>query len=189
VSDPNERRHVANIDIVEFYTPAFGGRVPAQLFYESVSNTGVPGKQTAKVILNQAARMIWLGDRIQEVSLGRPALPLTFCIIAAEAVAKLADGLEEEGKSRAYVRHFFSDLCTAEQRAGIHLALQWANPRPPSSPDDMADYLYSMRCDVVHEGRYFEMTVPSDLCVGEVRMVVLEGAIQAARNVAARSGA
>ena len=131
--------------------------------------------------------MVWLADRIQEVSRGRPALPITFFIIAAEAVAKLADGFEDEGQSRAYVRRFFSEFCTEHHRARVHHALEWAVPRPPPSPHAIADYLYSIRCDVVHEGRYFEMTVPSDHCLAEVRMVVLEGVVQAARNVAAGS--
>jgi hypothetical protein len=187
VSDADERLHVANIDFAEFYAPAIGGVEPARAFYDSLSGSGLEARRAAKVILNQAARMIWIGDRIQEVSKGRPALPITFLIIAAEAVAKLADGFEDVGHSHAYVRRFFFDFCTEDQRTRAHRALQWAVPLPPPSPDDIADYLYSIRCDVVHEGRYFEMTVPSDHCVAEVRMVVLEGAVQAARNVAARS--
>jgi hypothetical protein len=175
-----EPLHVANIDVPEFYASVLGGLAAARAFYDSLSGSGLVAKRTAKVILNQAARMIWLADRIQAVSKGRPALPITFFIIAAEAVAKLADGFEEEGQSRVYVRRFFSDFCTEEERARAHRALEWAIPRPPTSPDGVADYLYSIRCDVVHEGRYFEMTLPSDLCVAAVRSVVLEGAVRAA---------
>lgn len=186
-ADGFERLHVANIDFPEFYASVLGGLDAARTFYDSLSGSGVEAKRTAKVILNQAARMVWLADRIQEVSRGRPALPITFFIIAAEAVAKLADGFEDEGQSRHYVRQFFSVFCTKEQRARAHRALERAAPLPPTSPDAIADYLYSIRCDVVHQGRYFEMTVPSDLCVAEVRAIVLEGAAKAARDVAATS--
>lgn len=186
MSDP-ERLHVANIDVGEVFAPVLGGVDPARAFYASLSSSGVEARRTAKVILNQAARMVWLADRVQEVSKGRPALPITFFIIAAEAVAKLADGFEDEGQSRAYVRRFFLDFCSGEQRARAHRALRLAVPLPLPSPDDIADYLYSIRCDVVHEGKYFEMTVPSDHCVAEVRLVVLEGAVRAAQTVAARS--
>ncbi len=117
MSDPDERLHVANIDFAEFYALALGGLDEARAFYESLSGSGVEAKRTAKVIVNQAARMVWLADRIQEVSKGRPALPITFFIIAAEAVAKLADCFEDEGQSRVYVRRFFSDFCSEEQRA------------------------------------------------------------------------
>jgi hypothetical protein len=180
-----ERQHVANIDVPDFYASALGDITAARTLYNSLSGSGVEETRTAKVILNQAARMVWLADRIQDVSAGRPALPITFFIIAAEAVAKLADGYEDEGKSRHYVRRFFSVFCTEDQRRRAYRALQWAVPLP-QSPDEIADYLYSIRCDVVHEGRYFEMSVPSDACVGEVRAIVLEGAANAAQSVAAR---
>ena len=180
-----ERQHVANIDVPDFYASALGDITAARTLYNSLSGSGVEETRTAKVILNQAARMVWLADRIQDVSAGRPALPITFFIIAAEAVAKLADGYEDEGKSRHYVRRFFFVFCTEDQRRRAYRALQWAVPLP-QSPDEIADYLYSIRCNVVHEGRYFEMSVPSDACVGEVRAIVLEGAANAAQSVAAR---
>jgi hypothetical protein len=62
-------------------------------------------------------------------------------------------------------------------------------PPPPDSPGAIADYLYEIRCDVVHRGRYFEMTVEDDACVREVRAVILEGAVQAAREMVTKEGA
>jgi hypothetical protein len=131
--------------------------------------------------------MVWLADRIDAVARGRPALQIMFYMIGAEAVAKLAAGYEGEGKSRAHVRLFFSKYCTAAQRERIRRALEWAVPLPPPSPEAIADYLYKIRCDVVHRGHYFEMTLPAEECILEVRTVVLEGTIRAAQELSKAS--
>jgi hypothetical protein len=82
-----ERQHVANIDVPDFYASALGDITAARTLYNSLSGSGVEETRTAKVILNQAARMVWLADRIQDASAGRPALPITFFIIAAQGLA------------------------------------------------------------------------------------------------------
>jgi hypothetical protein len=177
--------HVAAIDFPEFYAEAAGGLEASRALYGSLSHTGSDALRTGKVILHQAARMVWLGDQlVAAVARGRPALQIMFYMIAAEAVAKLAAGYEGEGRSRAHVRLFFDKHCTAAQRERIHRALDWAVPRPPRSPDAIADYLYDIRCEVVHRGHYFEVTLPAEECIREVRDVVLEGAVRATQDLA-----
>lgn len=180
-ADGGERRHVADIPYADFYADTLGE--DARTFYDSLPAWGSEAVRTAKVMLHQTARMVWLADRIQEVSKGRPAVPITFYIIAAEAVAKLAAGFAKEGQSRRFVREFFAKRCTEAQRARMHRALEWATPSPPRSPDGLWEYLYRVRCDVVHEGRYFDMTVEDEVCIAEVRTVVLEAALNTARAI------
>jgi hypothetical protein len=176
--------HIANIDFPGFYAEAAGGLDAARELYDSLSNPGVPGRATAKLMLHQAGRMVWLADRVKAVSEGRPALQILFYMIAAEAVAKLAVDYDGDSESWKHVLIFFAVCLNPEQRNRMHRALEWAQPPPPTSPEELADYLYGLRCDVVHEGRYFEMTVLDDVCVTAVRSVFLEGVIGASRKVA-----
>jgi hypothetical protein len=176
--------HVAAIDFPEFYAEAAGGLEAARALYDSLSRGSSEALGTARDIMHQAGRMVWLADRIDTVARARPALQIMFFMIAAEAVAKLAAGYEGERKSRPHVQLFFAKYCTAVQRARVYRALEWAVPRPPTSPDTIADYLYDIRCDVVHRGRYFGMTLPDEACIREVRAVVLEGAVRATQDLA-----
>ena len=183
------RAHIAHIDFPAFYAEAVGSLSAARELYESLSYTGSERHRTAKIMLHQVARMVWLADQVDAVARGRPALQIMFYMIAAEAVAKLGTGYDGDGESRKHVHVFFTRFLTAEQRNRMLRALEWAQPRPPSSLDELVDHLYGVRCDVVHEGRYFDMTVPDDACVRAVRSVFLEGAVGAARDVCDERGA
>ena len=68
-----EDEHVAEIDFEQFYGPAFPNLSEAQEFVRCVG--AIPADQSkAKIVLHQAARMLWLGDRIEQVAKGRAPL-------------------------------------------------------------------------------------------------------------------
>jgi len=151
--------HVADIDFAELFRPAFESLHRAQQFVTVIK--GIPRvKSPAKIILHQVGRMVWLGDRIEEVAIGRPALPLTFLLIAAEAAAKLARGFTYEGRSRAHVRLFFEEDCPAPLRQRLATILTAAPMNAPLTTREIVDLLYDIRCDVVHEGAYFDFHMP-----------------------------
>lgn len=180
---PARRPHIANIDFPRFYAAAVGSVRDARALYESLSNANTKARGTAKIMLHQAARMIWLGDRIERVARGRPALQITFFMIAAEAVAKLAAGYEKEGDSKKHVRMFFDIYCNEAQRKRLYEAVRDSFPHPPKSGDEVADFLYRIRCDVVHRGRYFDRTLSKRESLQEIRAVVLEAVVVAVRKV------
>jgi hypothetical protein len=160
----------------------------AQALYDSVSRS--PALQTAKIILHQAARMVWLADQVDRVARGRPALQILFYIIAAEAVAKLAAGYAGESESKKYVKRFFDEHVMRDQRKAIRRALtalkQQPLPRTPRTgrPDQtIADCLYTIRCDVAHRGEYFNVLSIDDAGIRIICAVILAGAVTAARNV------
>jgi hypothetical protein len=101
--------HVARIDFQDFYRSAFRTPAQARAFLERAEATQIGGVSTAKRILHQAARMIWLGDQLHSVAASRPALQVLFYLIAAEASAKLLRGFVNEGQSRDHVRLFFEE--------------------------------------------------------------------------------
>jgi hypothetical protein len=187
--------HIARIDFKDFYRPAFGTAETAHGFVERALATPLD-VSPAQRILRQAARMIWLGDRLDTVAKGRPALQVLFYLIAAEASAKLLYGFAKEGKCREHVRLFFEQICSDEHRArlvsGFRLPHHYANPPLRA----VVDLLYVVRCDVAHEGRYFEFQMqeagepPCTSIVGgkliearmsilDLRQLVLEGAVRA----------
>lgn len=191
--------HVANIDWADFFQPAFPSIDASRAFIDCVE--AVPATTSkAKIVIHQAARMLWLGDRMEEVGKGRPALQLLFQLIAAEAVAKLVNNFHSEGESRKHVRLFFEDICSDSHRVALGRAFSHAPGGPFLSVRETVDFLYDIRCDVVHEGAYFTLTLarpdetqkwltPSrggkasliaGITIQQLRQIALEGAIRGA---------
>jgi hypothetical protein len=187
--------HIAHIDFSEFFSPAFPSMEAARAFVERVER--LDGPAPAKLALHQAARMLWLADRVDEVARGRPALEILFYLIAAEAVAKIASGFKGEGRSKAYVRRFFGEICSDEHRRRLRTAFTGSNMKGESPAWERAvDILYGVRCDVVHEGRYFEFHLAEEgdpdpvlshwgggygvarMSLSQLRQIILEGAVR-----------
>ena len=110
-----ERQHIADIDFEEFYRPLFSTEAESKDFSNHVESAPEP-QRSVKQVFHQAARLVWLGDRINEVAAGRPALQVLFYLIAAETVAKLTYMFEGKGQSRDYVRAFFERLCGSKEQ-------------------------------------------------------------------------
>src|ERR1022692_3289789 len=98
---PDDQIHIAEIDLPQLYAPVFRSLSESAQFCDAVKGLP-PSKNDAKVILHQGGRMVWLGDRGDEVASGRPAFQILFYLIAAELVAKIADGFEGKYKSGKY---------------------------------------------------------------------------------------
>jgi len=189
-----ESMHVAEIDFVEMYRPAFSTKAAAGDFVRRITEL-TPEKPTAKIVLHQAARMIWLSDRMGEVAAGRPALKILFWIICAEAVAKMVFGFEGEGQSKRFVLKFFEGICSDEHRAKLASAFSYLPSGGRLSCQQAIELLYKVRCDVVHEGMYYQFhlkrhpdSIPLLTSVGdetwvvhiseaEIRQIVLEGSV------------
>jgi hypothetical protein len=192
--------HIAQIDFQEFYGPAFGGRNEVAEFVSCVRK--IPASVCpAKIVIHQAARMIWLADRIEECAASRPALQIMFFMIAAEAAAKLVEGYDGEGESKYHARFFFSDICSSEHRNLLSQAFSRDLSNDFLTYEEAVDFLYNIRCDVVHRGRYFEFLLKSEkyalpisnlvddqllvahITARQLRQVVLEGALLGALQV------
>jgi hypothetical protein len=192
--------HIADINFAEFYAPAFLSRENAAQFVKTVES--LSGPAPAKIALHQGARMIWLADRMQEVARGRAALQILFCLIAAEAVAKIVFGFKGEGKSRQHVHLFFRQICSNEHRRALAEAFSFVTGGFLTR-EDAVNKLYDVRCDVVHEGRYFyfdlrdagrdgEAPVIADvadreliahLSSAQLRQIVLEGVVEGVKKL------
>jgi hypothetical protein len=198
--DNAQRPHIADIDFEEFYRDLFGTEAESRGFFNRAENAP-EAKKSAKIILHQAARLVWLGDRINEIAAGRPALQVLFYIIAAETVAKLAYRFEGRGQSKTYVHAFFENLCSKTDQDALAHAFRNAPTRRPIGSTEAVDLLYDVRCDVAHRGMYYVFALPqndSDLpllvnlgdtsvetgfTIGSLRTIVLRGAIRAASMI------
>lgn len=191
--------HIAEIDFADFFRGAFQNPLDAVPFVNQIEK--IPASQSkAKVVIHQAARLLWLADRVDEVALGRPALLVMFYLIAAEAVAKMVFGFEGEGKSRHHVRLFFQDICSDQHRQQLGRAFL-KRPGRCLTALEAVDLLYKVRCDVVHEWQYLEFMLPDGpqmvpvistvagaivearISAGELRQIVLEGSLLGAARI------
>lgn len=204
--------HVAHINYGNVLKSAFADSSEAERFVNSVEEVSAKFN-TPAVIIHQAARLVWLADRIEEVAKARPALQIFFFLIAAEAVTKLFYKYRGEGKSKAYVKKFFHELCTDEHRKQLSSAIKIDEVF--MTADECVNFLYKIRCDVAHEGRYFQLflpetTIPPDtslvqsdsigcyyddarvdtyISASALREIIVQGSVRASRMSLAGTGA
>jgi hypothetical protein len=174
----------------------------ARAFVKHVEDLPVE-QAKVKVALHQAARMVWLGDRIDEVARGRPAFQVLFYVIAAEAVSKIVFDFKGRGQSKKYVLVFFEKICTAAHRTQLDHAFSnekyfdWRTA---------ANILYSVRNEVAHESVYYTFHLPYDddpspilthlagqfitahISLRELRQIILEGAVRGVKMLLSASG-
>jgi hypothetical protein len=197
--------HIAQIDFPAFYAGAFPSAGDSAQFFQDVEALPGDRRGRAKTVLHQAARMLWLADRMEAVARGRPALQILFFLIAAEAVAKLAFNFVGEGQSRHYVQKFFKSICGDVHRDRMSRAFSFTGPKTFLSSETAVDFLYDVRCEVVHTGLYFTtsllhspdstpMLTPwekggqavhliAHISASELRQIILEGAVMGAKHV------
>ena len=193
--------HIAEIDFVDFYSPVFSNEQETREFVTYVKSLEHP----AKVILHQAARMLYLADIVHQP--GRPALEVLFFLIAAEAVAKLVFNFEEEGESRRYVKRFFQEICNDKHKSLLSQAFKKQTDEIDFvsdnylTLDETINFLYDVRCDIIHRGIYFDNLWLKEKCTNGnllfgwknlqyispnistdgLRKIVLEGAVLGCR--------
>ena len=197
---PDARVHIAEINLPQLYAPVFRSLEESAQFCDAVKGLP-PSKNDAKVILHQGGRMVWLGDRIDEVARGRPAFQILFYIIAAELVAKIAKRFKGKGQSEKYVQKFFSDICSDEHRQRLSTAFRQTGNGAYLSLETAVKLLYAVRCDVVHRGQYYKFSLArqefrgmltslrewapiAEITLPELRQIILEGTVLGTKLVA-----
>ena len=194
-------KHIADIDYVDFYSSVFPSEKEAREFITYVKSLDHP----AKVILHQAARMLYLSEIIYQP--GRPALGVLFFLITAEAVAKLVFNFEGEGESKKHVMLFFQEICNNEHKILLSHAFKKQTDETNLVSDnyltltETIDFLYDVRCDIVHRGIYFDnlwlmekcsdsnlsfewknlQFISPNISTESLRKIVLEGAVLGCR--------
>ena len=141
---------------VDFFAPFFANREEARQFVEPIEalEPEHPGHR-AKVMLHQTQRLISIAEDIPSVRKGKESLQLVFLMICAENIAKMHDNFDDEGSSKAYVRKFFDQFVVDDERRILETSFTTYD-RQPLDLRAVCDTLYGVRCDVVHEGKYWD---------------------------------
>ena len=180
---------------VGFYKPFFPSERLARDFvvpFEALP-LGDP-RHPAKIMMHQVQRLVSLADDIPSIRKGNETLPLLFLLICVEDIAKLCDDFVGEGQSKAYVRNFFEWFLLPQEQK--ELCIRITNHEQTSlSLRDAVDMFYDVRCDIVHEGKYWgfhfqcgatpmmscDPDVTLSLSLKDFRGVVVRGCIKAIR--------
>lgn len=181
---------------INFYEPFFQDREAARRFVESLEQLGPDDlRHPAKIMMHQAQRLISLADDMPQIRSHIDSLQLLFLLICGEHIGKLYDNFDGEGRSRAYTRQFFETLVSEQDRQWLKKGFNHID-RTPMEIQEVADLLYDVRCDVVHEGNYWRFhfsdgrtpllnTDPDvivNLRLADLRDIVVRGCINAIQS-------
>ena len=184
-------KHIAEINYKEFYKNYLSESEFDELYKNIYNNDKAPK------MFHQTARIISLADKLGDYIAYRPAINLLFYIMTAELVAKLYYNFEEEGKSKEYVKKFFNDFCTIDNKQKLSTSIKKDDAYLLF--EDVIDFFYKIRCDVVHEGNYYKYSfnesntdennysnaeLPNykiNIRIEEIRKLIIESSINAVR--------
>jgi hypothetical protein len=179
---------------LDFYKTFFDNSDKAKSFVESCEMK-TPPNNVAKIMMHQTQRLISLSDDLPKIRPQREALQLIFVMICVEHIAKLHDGFSGEGQSRAYVRKFFNEFILETDKNKLEAGFFGIDTRPLSI-QDIVNQLYDVRCDVIHEGNYWNFSfydgktplltgdplIIVKIIFSEFRDIVVRGCIKAIQN-------
>jgi len=151
-------------ELIEFYALFLDN---AKEFIITCDKSSVE-KNNAWVMLNQTQRLIYLADNADKIKQSRDAFKVLFLIICAEVIAKLYKNFEDEGESKKYVKIFFEEICSLEDFNSLSGAIITDKPKSPTvlSSSEFVDFMYDVRCSLVHEGRYWEFSFKDESKLG-----------------------
>jgi len=148
---------------LDFYRTYFPNEEALKCFVEGCEKLEFDDpRHRAKVMMHQGKRLLTIADAMEAVVSGREPLKLLFLLIASENISKLHAAYDGDGCSRPYVKRFFSEFCTPEDKSAIEGGIEKVGQE--SSLDDLVSVLYDVRCDVVHEGTYWNFDFASPEC-------------------------
>ncbi len=180
-----------------FYNPHFTSPDEAKKFVESCEKHS---DNVVKILMHQTQRLISLSDDIQKIRPHDETLQLLFLIMCVENISKLQDGYTGDKKSSQYVRKFFNDFLSDDDKDLLRNGFIHNNKELPPpfemTFEEVVNMLYKIRCDVVHEGNYTDFVfhdgisgmvniapdVIADITLKNVRDVIIRGCIKAIRN-------
>jgi len=186
---------------INFYQPFFENHQKACQFVERIENLSPKDEKfQAKIMMHHAQRLVSLSDDLPKIRARRESLQLFFLLVCAEHISKLHSNYKKEGQSRAHTRRFFEELVPSANRAKLKNGFSHLDLRPLNLRE-IVDLLYNVRCDVVHEGNYWdfhfydgknsEVNTSPDVIVyitiKQFRNIVVRGCIEAIKTYNYRS--
>lgn len=186
---------------IDFFAPFFATRDDARGYVEPLEVLALEDpRHPTKIMLHQTQRLISIADDLPAIRKGKESLQLAFLLICAENIAKMHDNFDDEGSSKAYVRKFFEQFVVDEDHHVLERSFT-TYERTPLDIRAVVDALYAVRCDVVHEGKYWgfqfhdgktpmlngDPDVIVSITLHELRDIVVRGCIRAINTYAGRA--
>lgn len=141
-----------------FYRPFFATDAETETFVSNCEEIAPDAADhDAKIMMHQTQRLVSIANDLSSFRPGREALQLLFLMICVEHISKLHDGFTGEGQSKKYVKIFFAEFITESAKDKLEKSFidNSSTPMKALGLDKAVDLLYSVRCDVVHEGNYW----------------------------------
>ncbi|CAK1756842.1 Apea-like HEPN domain-containing protein [Vibrio crassostreae] len=185
---------------LDFYRPYFDSEEELVVFIEQCEKlTPQDDNHRAKIMMHQGQRLSTVSGAMEEVVSGRDPLKLLFLLVAAENISKLHISTAEEGRSKFHVKRFFQQFCCGQAKRNLVDKIEVI--KKARDLDTVVSALYTIRCDVVHEGHYWGFDFATDerpsllsskdgtqllrvrLTFGEFQELVIKGVISAVRDI------
>lgn len=178
---------------IVFFAPFFSSSDEAKAFVEPLEALDVEDrKHPAKIMMHQTQRLISIADDLPTIRKGKESLQLLFLLVCAENIAKMHDNFDDDGQSKAYVVKFFNQFVEDDDKRILETSFN-THEMNPLPLEEIAKTLYSVRCDVVHEGQYWDFhfrngktpilnTEPDvivSITLNELRRIIGRGCIRA----------
>ncbi|MFK5947596.1 MAG: HEPN domain-containing protein [Methylococcales bacterium] len=117
-------------------------------------------KHVVKIMMHQTQRLVTIAKDMALLHKHDDPLTLLFLLICAENISKLFDDYNQDGKSKYYVIKFFNKFLSETDKELLERSFIVNNQCLPI--ENIARQLYSIRCDVVHEGHYWSFSFSRD---------------------------
>lgn len=184
---------------LSFFTPYFPDPHTAEDFVTRCKLlTPADANHKAKIMMHQTQRLVSIADDLPKLRPKRESLQLLFLMICAEHISKVHDDFTGEGQSKKYVKRFFNEFLSDsdKDKLGTSFIDNAALPMTALGFEKVVDLLYDVRCDVVHEGKYWDFSfhdgntpmvnVDPDVNVYltflELRDIIVKGCINAIKD-------
>ncbi len=143
---------------VTFFVKYFPDPQAAEVFVARCEAlTLADANHKAKIMMHQTQRLVSIADELPQIRPKRESLQLLFLLICAEHISKVHDGFTEEGQSKKYVKRFFIEFLSTDDKSklGTGFIDNTIIPMTILGFEKAVDLLYGVRCEVVHEGKYW----------------------------------
>ncbi|NGZ99091.1 MAG: hypothetical protein CV089_23775 [Nitrospira sp. WS110] len=158
------------IDWRNFFEPHFSNQEEAASFVATCDpelnrdrQERINRDNTLTLMMHQTVRLVGYADQTPNLRPWYDPLRLLFLLVCAECVKKLHHRYKDDGQSKDHVRRFFADHVADDDKAILRNGI---SVQPPDELTDrqIVDILYALRCDVVHEGRFWGFSFATDDC-------------------------
>lgn len=146
---------------INFYRPFFASDDETKTFVRNCEELAPDvTNHNAKIMMHQTQRLVSIADDLSSLRPGQEALQLLFLMICVEHISKLNDDFTGEGQSKRYVKRFFAEFISesVKDKLGKSFENNSSMPMAALGLEKAVDLLYSVRCDVVHEGNYWSFS-------------------------------